>query len=151
MKWPIIIKFPRVFGWDALAFADRLKALALIFQVGGGVAMTAMAGFALWKLAEFKAVWPLFYMGAFALGLVGIVLTGFGALLYRRTVNFKVGPVSFGSSDQESAAPLMAQAMETANVQRVNEQDIRRVVVDAARSIGLDKALDGHGDSQPKP
>lgn len=140
MKWPISFKFPRVFGWDGLVFADRLKALAFIFQVGGGVIMTAMSGYALWTLANLNAVWPVFYLGAVALLLVGIVLTGFGALLYRRSVDLQVGPLRFRTNDQESVPAVIAQATEIANVQRANEQDIRRHDASVAASTGGDVA-----------
>lgn len=121
MKWP---HFPKVFGWAELDFPSRLKLLALFFQVGGGITMTAMSAYALWKLAGFRAVWPVFYLGAMALMLVGIVLTGFGALIYKRgKIDFQAGPVRFTVDDQGSIPAVMQQVKEITDVQRTNGED----------------------------
>jgi len=70
--------------------SDRRRNWGLILLAGGGMAMTIYAAAALWVLYLGNA--PLafvFYLGLAALGLVGIVLTGFSALLVKRT--FRVG------------------------------------------------------------
>src|SRR5690606_31014834 len=95
--WPIRITFPpfpKVFGWSELTFGDRLKLMGFIAQAGAGIAMTAFAGFAMFKLAEMGAQWPVFYMGFGALVLVGIVITGFAGLLIQRTLEVR-GPGGF--------------------------------------------------------
>lgn len=74
---------------DAAA-SDRRRTWGLLFLAGGGMAMTAYAAVALWILYDRNG--PLafvFYMGMAALILVGIVLTGFSALLVKRT--FRLG------------------------------------------------------------
>lgn len=74
---------------DAVA-SDRRRNWGLILLAGGGMAMTVYAAVALWMLWERKAPASyLFYLGLSALVLVGIVLTGFSALLVKRT--FRVG------------------------------------------------------------
>lgn len=88
--------------------------------------MTAMAGYALWNLAHFKAVWPVFYLGAGALALIGVVITGFGALLYKRTVEFEAFGTKFKAQDQEGAAMMAQQMKEISNVQYANSQDNAR-------------------------
>lgn len=149
MKWPIHITLPSVFGWATLAFADRLKLLAILFQAGAGVTMTAMAGYALWNLAHFKAVWPVFYLGAGALALIGVVTTGFGALLYKRTVEFEAFGTKFKAQDQEGAAMMAQQMKEISNVQYANSQDnergIGRPIVGNAGTV----VVGGGKDQQP--
>ena len=74
---------------DAAA-SDRRRNWGLILLAGGGMAMTAFAAAALAILYIREA--PLafvFYLGLAALALVGIVLTGFSALLVKRT--FRIG------------------------------------------------------------
>lgn len=125
MKWP---QLPMIFGWAGLAFADRLKLLALLLQAGAGVAMTTMSAYALWNLAHLKAVWPIFYMGFAALFLIGIIVTGFGALLYKRTVEFEAFGAKFKAQDQEGATAMAQQMKEMTNVQRPNLEDNERGV-----------------------
>lgn len=72
--------------------------------------MTGFAGYALYSLAMMKAVWPVFYLGAGALALVGIIVTGFGALLYKRNVEFEFLGAKFKAADHEGAA-AMAETM----------------------------------------
>lgn len=70
--------------------SDRRRNWGLILLAGGGMAMTVFAAASLTILYVRNA--PLhfvFYLGLAALGLVGIVLTGFSALLVKRT--FRVG------------------------------------------------------------
>ena len=68
------------------AASDRRRNWGLIMLAGGGMAMTLFAAAALAVLYIRHA--PLhfvFYLGLAALGLVGVVLTGFSALLVKRT------------------------------------------------------------------
>ena len=150
MRWPIHIRLPSVFGWASLAFADRLKLLAILFQAGAGIAMTIMAGYALWNLAHLKAVWPVFYLGAGALALIGVVTTGFGALLYKRTVEFEAFGTKFKAQDQEGAAVMAQQMKEITNVQRANFQDnergVDRPIVGNAGTVVVQE----RGDQQPE-
>jgi hypothetical protein len=103
---------PTIFGWAALAFGDRLKLLAFLIQAGAGIALTAFAAWAMYWLAGMRAIWPVFYLGFGALCVVAIVITGFGALLYKRNVKFNVFGASFEAADQE-AAVAMAHAAQT--------------------------------------
>jgi len=64
--------------------SDRRRNWGLIMLAGGGMAMTAYAGAALWLVRDDRDY--AFYLGAGALGLVGVVLTGFSALLVKRTI-----------------------------------------------------------------
>lgn len=142
------MRWPTVFGWAGLAFADRLKLLALLLQAGAGVAMTTMSAYALWNLAQLKAVWPVFYMGFAALFLIGIVVTGFGAMLYKRTVEFEAFGAKFKAQDQEGAVAMAQQMKEMTNVQRPdgenNERGVGGVAVGSAGTVvvqgGRDKA-----------
>jgi hypothetical protein len=118
------VKWPVIFGWSSLAFGDKLKLVALLFQGGAGIAMTIFGFYAEWHLARLNAVWPLFYMGAIALIIIGMVVTGFGALLYKRSVEFTAFGASFKANDQESASAMATavQTMkETENVQRADK------------------------------
>lgn len=104
--------FNRCWGWTALPLTDKLKLIAIVVQSGAGMAMTFFAGFALWQLTQLKAIWPVFYLGAGALATVGIIVTGFGALLYKRTVEFEMFGAKFKAADQEAVA-AMVQAAQT--------------------------------------
>jgi hypothetical protein len=81
--------------------------VALFFLGGGGVAMTVFA----WRLASLTAEhstgpWPLAYALYGALGLIGVVLTGFSYVLGKRNFSFKAGAVSGETSGgQDDAAP----------------------------------------------
>jgi hypothetical protein len=71
---------------------DWRMLLALLFLGGGGFAMTVFA----WRLATLTAEkstspWPVAYALYGALGLIGIVLTGFSYVLGKRAWNFKAG------------------------------------------------------------
>ena len=66
------------------AASDRRRNWGLILLAGGGMAMTAFASAALWLVRDDRDY--AFYLGAGALGLVGVVLTGFSALLVKRTI-----------------------------------------------------------------
>lgn len=76
------------------------------------MSMTLFALWVLWNLARLDAVWPMFYLGAMALVLVGIVVTGLASLLIKRTVEAEVGPIKFKTSDTEAAKALTAMATE---------------------------------------
>lgn len=70
--------------------SDRRRNWGLILLAGGGMAMTGYAVAAL--IILYLRNGPLsyvFYLGLAALALVGIVLTGFSALLVKRT--FRIG------------------------------------------------------------
>lgn len=67
--------------------SDIRRNWGLFFLAGGGVAMTAYAVASLYVLYEKNG--PLeyvYYLGLAALGLVGIVLTGFAGLIVKRTI-----------------------------------------------------------------
>ena len=141
MKWPIIINWPES-KWAGLAFADKTKLLALRFQAGAGMAMTAYAGYALYQLAVNKAVWPIFYLGAIALVIVAIVVTGFGALLYKRNTEFEAFGIKFKAQDQEGAAVMAQQVKEISSAQPIQRPDLEGI-----RGI-VDSALAGAGMAQ---
>lgn len=66
--------------------SDRRRDWGLILLAGGGMAMTAYAAVSLWMLYDRGAPLEyLFWSNIAALGLVGIVLTGFTGLLIKRT------------------------------------------------------------------
>lgn len=70
--------------------SDRRRDWGLVLLAGGGMAMTAFATAALVILyARHAPLSYVFYLGLAALALVGIVLTGFSALLVKRT--FRIG------------------------------------------------------------
>ena len=79
--------------------SDRRRDWGLLFLAGGGIAMTAYAGYALWLVKD-RADFA-FYLGAGALFLVAIVLTGFAGLIVKRTIRVN-GPGGIGGeiSDQ---------------------------------------------------
>lgn len=108
--WPLKVTLPplpKVFGWADLPFADRLKLMGFLAQLGAGIAMTAFATYAMFRLAQLKAVWPVFYLGAFALIIVGIVITGFAGLLIQRTLEVR-GPGGFVLKSQDAGAAQQA-------------------------------------------
>lgn len=102
----------RAMGWEGLDFTNRLKLLAFAFQTGGGIAMTVFAAFAMYHLAHLKSVNGLLTMGMGALLIVAIVLTGFGALLYKRDVEMEIFGNKLKLSDSQ-AAQQAAEAMKT--------------------------------------
>lgn len=81
-----------------LKSSDRRRDWGLLFLAGGGVAMTAYAAYALWLVRD-RADFA-FYLGAGALLLVGIVLTGFAGLLVKRTIRID-GPVGLGFESKD--------------------------------------------------
>jgi hypothetical protein len=96
--------FPfRAMGWEGLDFASRLKLIAFAVQTGGGVVMTGFAAYSMYHLARLNSVSGVLTMGMMALGIVGIVITGFGALLYQRTLELEIFGNKLKSSDAQNA------------------------------------------------
>lgn len=87
-------------GWSP---RDWRMLTGILMLGGGGIAMTALAGWALTIVAE-KSVspWPAAYFGYGCLILIGIVLTGFSAILGRRTFKFRVGENEIEASGEEA-------------------------------------------------
>ncbi len=104
--WNWVWPFPS-WGWDALAFSDKLKLVAFFIQAGAGVAMTIFASYVMYRLAALKAVWPLFYLGGVAMLLIGIIVTGLAGLLIKRSVELEVGPIKMKATDAESAQAMV--------------------------------------------
>lgn len=83
--------------------SDRRRNWGLILLAGGGMAMTVYAAIALYLLFIQNApVRYVFWLGLAALVLIGIVLTGFSALLVKRT--FRVGKDGVEYTDTGDAA-----------------------------------------------
>ena len=111
MKWPITLPpWPHIFGWSELQFIDRLKLMGFLVQAGAGMTLTAYAGYAMYQEARFKAVWPIFYLGAGALILVGVILTGFAGMLISRSLEVQ-GPMGFVFKSQDASAQSAANAV----------------------------------------
>lgn len=64
--------------------SDRRRDWGLLFLAGGGMAMTAFATWSLWLVRETPSF--AFWLGMTAMGMVGIVLTGFAGLIVKRTL-----------------------------------------------------------------
>jgi hypothetical protein len=96
------------FGWDALALVDKLKVFAFFIQAGAGIAMTAFASYGMYVLAKAGAVWPVFYLAAMAMVLIGIVITGLAGLLIKRSVEVEAagGLFKLKAADSDTAAAL---------------------------------------------
>lgn len=103
--WDWLWPFPR-WGWETLAFTDKLKLIAFFIQAGAGMAMTAFAAYVMFQLAALRAVWPLFYLGAAAMLLIGVIVTGLASLLIKRSVEMEVGPIKLKAADAETAAAM---------------------------------------------
>jgi hypothetical protein len=74
---------------------------------GGGISMTGLAAWALTIVAEKSASpWPAAYFGYGCLILIGIVLTGFSAILGRRTFRFRVGDNELEASGEDAERVL---------------------------------------------
>lgn len=101
--WP----FPS-FGWKDLAFADKLKLFALYIQTGAAIIMTVFAAFAMWMLTGMRAIWPVFYMGVAAMGIIIVVVTGLASLLIKRSIEIEAGPLKVKSSDAEAAKQIIS-------------------------------------------
>jgi hypothetical protein len=67
-----------------LVRSDRRRDWGLLFLAGGGMAMTAYAGCALYLVRAQANL--AFWLGMAAMGLVGVVLTGFAGLIVKRTL-----------------------------------------------------------------
>lgn len=68
--------------------SDKRRTWGLILLAGGGMAMTAYASAVLWLVKE-NADYA-FYLGLCAMGLIGVVLTGFAGLLMKRTIRANI-------------------------------------------------------------
>ncbi len=68
--------------------SDKRRTWSLILLAGGGMAMTAYASVVLWLVKE-NADYA-FYLGLCAMGLIGVVLTGFAGLLMKRTIRANI-------------------------------------------------------------
>lgn len=76
-------------GWTP---RDWRMLVGIAMLGGGGIATTGLAGWALTIVAEKStSPWPAAYFAYGCLVLIGIVLTGFSAILGRRTFKFRVG------------------------------------------------------------
>lgn len=64
--------------------SDRRRDWGLLFLAGGGVAMTAFAAASLYLVREQASL--AFWLGLAAMGLIGVVLTGFAGLIVKRTL-----------------------------------------------------------------
>lgn len=86
--------------FKALMDPEGRRAWALVFMAGGGISMTAFAGVAL-HIVRNNPTYA-FYLGAAALFLIGIVITGYAALLGRKaTIEGSLLGNSFRISDAE--------------------------------------------------
>lgn len=91
-------------GWTP---RDWRALLGVAMLGGGGIAVTVLAWRALTVLAD-KATspWPVAYFGYGCLVLIGIVLTGFSAILGRRTFKFRVGDNEVEATGEEAERVL---------------------------------------------
>ena len=64
--------------------SDRRRDLGLLALFGGGISMTGYAAYALWLVRHDASF--VFWLGLSALALVAITLTGFAALIVKRTI-----------------------------------------------------------------
>ena len=76
---------------------DGRRAMALLFLAGGGVAMTAYAGWSLWMVRDVAQY--AFYLGLAAHVSILVVLTGFAGLLVKRMLKANVAGASFEAND----------------------------------------------------
>ena len=82
--------------------SDRRRDLGLLALFGGGIAMTAYAGYALWLVRDNASF--VFWLGLSALSLVAITLTGFAALVVKRTIRLSRDGLEI-SDHQEEPTP----------------------------------------------
>lgn len=77
---------------------DGRRAVALLFLAGGGIAMTAYAGWSLWMVRAVAQY--AFWLGLAAHVSILVVLTGFAGLLVKRMLKANVAGASFEANDQ---------------------------------------------------
>lgn len=84
------------------------RMLAGILMLGGsGIAMTGLAAWALTIVADKStSPWPAAYFGYGCLILIGIVITGFSAILGRRTFKFRVGDNELEATGEDAERVL---------------------------------------------
>lgn len=87
-------------SWTA---RDWRAMLGVLLLGAGGIAVTVLGWRALSVVAEkSSSPWPAAYFGYGCLALIGIVLTGFSAILGRRTFKFRVGDNELEASGEEA-------------------------------------------------
>lgn len=84
-----------------LTTSEGRRAWAVIALAGGGMAMTVYAAFALWLVATVPEY--VLALGLAAHVAVFVSITGFAALLVKRTLKASVAGNSFEASDQGDA------------------------------------------------
>lgn len=82
------------------ARSDRRRDLGLLALFGGGIAMTAYAAYALWLVRDNASF--VFWLGLSALALVAITLTGFAALIVKRTIRLSKDGLEISDHGGES-------------------------------------------------
>jgi len=91
-------------AWTA---RDWRMMLGILMLGGGGIAMSCLAGWALTIIAQkSSSPWPAAYFGYGCLILIGIVLTGFSAILGRRTFKFRVGDNEIETTGEDAERVL---------------------------------------------
>ena len=84
--------------WSA---RDWRRMTALVALCGSGVAMTVLAGWALWLTAQRSpGPWPTTYIAFGALGIILAAVTGLSAILGRRTYKAKIGGATIESTGE---------------------------------------------------
>jgi hypothetical protein len=83
----------------ALFNIEGRRAWAVMLMAGCAVTMTAYAGFALYLVRKYPNY--AFYLGAGALLLVAIVVTGFASLITKRDIDVNALGMKFRVSDQQ--------------------------------------------------
>jgi hypothetical protein len=99
-------------NFNALLTADGRRAAALLFLLGGGMAMTVYAAWALYLVRD-RADFA-FYLGIAAHVSILVVLTGFAGLLVKRMLKASVAGSSFEASDQTDPTPVVTTTTTTA-------------------------------------
>lgn len=81
--------------------------VGILMLGGGGIAMTGLAAWALTIIADKStSPWPAAYFGYACLALIGVVLTGFSAILGRRTFKFRVGENAIEATGEDAERVL---------------------------------------------
>lgn len=117
MRFPIVIRLNPPLGWPP---RDWRMIIALFFLGGGGMAMTVFS----WRLATLTAEksvspWPIAYALYGALGLIGVVLTGFSYVLGKKSMRFSAtreGLSADSSGGDDDAPPPAAVVTTTTSV-----------------------------------